>query len=51
MEVCRGKTVFLGVSEVTLEFFWSGWRVLAQNTRALVKFGDFQGFLFIFWSV
>jgi hypothetical protein len=31
--------------------FWSVWRVLAQNTGALAKFGNFRGFCVNFLGI
>jgi hypothetical protein len=49
LEAFRGKVVFLGV-------FWSNsrilewWKVLAQKTGALAKFGKFSRIFVDFWS-
>jgi hypothetical protein len=47
LEALRGKIVFVGVFWFFLKF-WSGWRVLAQKTGALAKFGIF---LVNFWGI
>jgi hypothetical protein len=51
LEAFRGKTVFFRRFWGNSNFFWSGWRVLAQKIGALAKFGDFSVIFMEFWRV
>jgi hypothetical protein len=43
-----GQNSLLGGSGAFLELFWSDWRVFGTKDMALVKFGNFLGFVWIF---
>jgi hypothetical protein len=49
-KLSRAKQSFQERYGVFLEF-WSGWRILAQKTLALAKFGKFSEIFVDFWSI